>query len=158
MPNLSPQKINALGTYVATVDDSTTFRLSYGLSVLNTVRGKIPNTGISPNAPFPTVRQNALLVIDGLSYVQSSANIYSMNAFDYDQLSVLSRSASVWYGVDAAGGAFLIRSKTGEGYLKPTFEANSSLTSAQAKLGGVEQVVPIIFLKCRCLHARFWKY
>ena len=135
MPNFPGQKIKSIGTYVATVEDSATFRLLYGLSVLNTVRGNVPNTGISPNAPFATVRQNALLMIDGLSYVQSSANLYNMNAFDYDQLSVLSRNASVWYGIDAAGGAFVIRSRSGEGFLKPTFELNSSLISAPAKLG-----------------------
>ena len=95
MPNFPGKKVNALGTYVATVDDSATFRLSYGLSVLNTVRGKVPNTGISPHSSFATVRQNAVLVIDGLTYVQSPSNFYNMNAFDYDKLSVLSRNAAV---------------------------------------------------------------
>jgi hypothetical protein len=135
MPNFPSQKIKSIGTYIATVEDSATLRLSYGLSVLNTLRGRVPNTGISPIAPFATIRQNALLMIDGLSYVQSSLNLYNMDAFDYEQLSVLSRNASVWYGIDAAGGAFLIRSRTGEGYLKPSFEVNSSLISAPAKLG-----------------------
>ena len=136
MPNLPGQTIKSLGQYMVVVDDSTTFQLSYGLSVLNTVRGKVPNTGISPYSPFATVRENALLVVDGLSYVQSSANFYSMNAFDYDKLSVLSRNASAWYGAGASGGAFIIQSKTGDGHQKPSIEFNSSLTSGVTKIGG----------------------
>jgi len=136
MPNLPGQTIKSLGQYMVVVDDSTTFRISYGLSVLNTVRGKVPNTGISPYSPFATVRENALLVIDGLSYVQSSANSYNMNAFDYEKLSVLSRNASAWYGAGASGGAFIIQSKTGKGHQKPSIEFNSSLTSAVTKIGG----------------------
>jgi hypothetical protein len=59
-----------------------------------------------------------------------------MNAFDYDKLSVLSRNASAWYGAGAAGGAFIIQSKTGEGHQKPSIEFNSSLTSGVTKIGG----------------------
>ena len=136
IPNLPGQTINSLGQYMVVVDDSATFRLSYGLSVLNTVRGKVPNTGISPYSPFATVRENALLVIDGLSYVPSSANLYNMNAFDYNELSVLNRNASAWYGSGASGGAFIIKSKTGEGHQKPAVEFNSSITSGVWNIGG----------------------
>jgi hypothetical protein len=130
IPNVSGQKVISLGNYVAVVDDSTTFQLSYGLSVYNTIRGKVPNTGISPYAPFATVRQNSALVIDGLTYDQASTNFYNMNAFDYRKLIVLSHgNASSLYGLEAAGGAFVLQSKTGEGQHKPTIEYNSSLTS-----------------------------
>jgi hypothetical protein len=137
MPYFSKQKIKSLGNYIGVVDDSITFRLSSGISVLNTVRGKIPNTGISPYAPFATVRQNSALVIDGLLYKQSSANFYNMNAFDYSNLTVLNRgNAASWYGIDGGGGAFLLQSKSGENQTKPTVEFNSSLTSGYTKMDG----------------------
>ena len=111
-PFLKPSQ-RSLGNYVAVVDDTLTFLRSSGISVLNTLRDAVPNTGISINAPFASVRKNMLIVIDGIPY-EEGPGIYNSHAFDYRRITMLSRgNAASIYGPYSGNGALLIESKTG---------------------------------------------
>jgi hypothetical protein len=142
-PNFSSEKVKSLGNYVGVVDDSLSFQFSSGISVLNTLRGRVPSTGISVEAPFASVKENAIYVIDGILYRQSSSNFYNMNAFDYTSITVLNRgNAASVYGVYGGNGVFVLKSKTGENHLKPTIEFNAYTTAATANDGTTSSIVP----------------
>ena len=142
-PNFSSEKVKSLGNYVGVVDDSLSFQFSSGISVLNTLRGRVPSTGISVEAPFASVKENAVYVIDGILYRQSSSNFYNMNAFDYTSITVLSRAnAASVYGVYGGNGAFVLKSKTGENHSKPTIEFNAYTTAATMNNGTTSSIVP----------------
>jgi hypothetical protein len=70
-PYFSAEKAKSSGNYVDIADDSISFRLSAGISVLNTLHGRIPSINISNHATFANVRGTSVLVIDGLLYEQS---------------------------------------------------------------------------------------
>jgi hypothetical protein len=128
-PYFSQEKLKSLGNYVGVVDDSLLFQFSSGISVLNTLRGQVPNTDISPHAQFATARQNSLFVIDGLPYQSEISSYYNMNSFDYSSIALLSRvNAAAIYGGTGANGALILKSKTGENQLKPAVEFNSYST------------------------------
>lgn len=63
-PYFSAEKAKSLGNYVDIVADSISFRLSAGISVLNTLRGRIPSINISNHATFANVRKTSVLVIE----------------------------------------------------------------------------------------------
>lgn len=133
-PFLKPSQ-RSLGNYVAVVDDKLTFLRSSGISVLNVLRDAVPNTGISINAPFASVRKNVLIVIDGIPY-EEGPGIYNSHAFDYRRITMLSRgNAASIYGPYSGNGAVLIESKTGENYNRPSIEFGSFLTSLPVDQG-----------------------
>jgi hypothetical protein len=128
IPYFTKQSPQSLGNYVAVVDDTLTFLRSAGISVLNTLRDVVPNSGISAHAPFATVRHNALFIIDGIPY-EEGPGIYNPNTFDYRRIIALNRgNAASVYGLYSGNGAFLIESKTGENHTKPTIEFSSYTT------------------------------
>lgn len=117
------------GNYIGVVDDTLTFLRSSGISVLNTLRDVVPNSGISVNAPFANVRRNMLFVIDGVPY-EESPGIYNPNTFEYQSVTMLSRAnAASMYGPYSGNGAVLLKSKTGENYHKPSVEFSSYATT-----------------------------
>ena len=113
------------------MDDSLLSQFSAGISVLNTLRGQVPNTGIGPAAQFATARANLLYVIDGLPSYSGITDYYNMNSFDYASIAFLSRgNAASLYGGAGSNGAFVLKSKTGENQTRPTIEFNSYSTYA----------------------------
>lgn len=104
-----------------------------GLPVFYALYGQVPNL----SAPVSFQNYDAawrghgapLLIVDGIPYNSTIGSITNVNGFEYSGLTVLnSMMAASPYGFSAGNGAFVLKSKTGEGLNKPTFDFNNYST------------------------------
>jgi hypothetical protein len=129
-PYFAKTSVRSLGNFSVIKKDRYAFQTNAGFSVLNTLRGHVPNLNIGPNAASAGTglrSTESMLVIDGLPYADVFHWNYNLNAFDYENVYALSSgNAAILYGGLAGNGAVFLQSKTGKNVFKPSVEFNSS--------------------------------
>ncbi|MBL7865027.1 MAG: hypothetical protein JNK10_09140, partial [Cyclobacteriaceae bacterium] len=108
------------------------YRYNQGLSVFNSFRGQVPGMIISPGTQVDTMTwrfNTPVMVVDGIPFKLLPGQVNNLNAFDVESATaILGPNASLPFGGSGSRGALILKSKTGEGFAKPTFEANSYTT------------------------------
>lgn len=127
--------VRSLGNFAVVSKDSIAFQTYAASSVLNTLRGHVPNFSMGSNIS-PTgvgIRSlQSLLIIDGLPFNSDFSSYYNLNSFEYQNAYALSSgNATSFYGGIGSNGAFILTSKNGENFNRPTFEFNSSPSVAR---------------------------
>lgn len=117
--------------YSKHINDSTLLQFSSGISIINALRGQVPNLVALPNAynARGNVRLgNTSIVLDGIPFYNSLDRLLPLNTFDYRSVSVFS-NPNVFTAMDGiTDGAIFLESKTGQGHVKPMLELNSYTT------------------------------
>jgi hypothetical protein len=132
------------GTYLKEVEDSSVLLVSSGVSIFNSLRGRIPGLSVPSyfaaanssglrTGPFPFVN-DALIVIDGVPFNNFISQYANLNAFDYSSIVAFSNTSALNFLGGANSGAFVLTSKSGEGIVGPLFEFNAYATYAWAEL------------------------
>lgn len=140
-PYFAETPVNALGNFAVVNKDRYAFQNYAAFSVLNTLRGHVPNLNISPNADVTSAglrSGSSMLVIDGLPFTGGFSSYYNLNSFEYENIyAVSSGNAAFAYGGLASDGAVFLQSKTGKNIFRPSVEFNSSASFAQKETMGL---------------------
>lgn len=129
-PYFAETPVNALGNFAVVNKDRYAFQTCAAFSVLNTLRGHVPNLNMGANADDTGAglrSASSMLVIDGLPYTNEFSRYYNLNSFEYENIhAVSSGNAAFAYGGLASDGVVFLQSKTGRNIFKPLVEVNSS--------------------------------
>jgi hypothetical protein len=79
---------NTASQFAVLITDSSTIQLSSGISVINTLRGRVPNLSIPSyaagvKAGIRDYNYNASIILDGIPFYNTLPNFISLNGFDY---------------------------------------------------------------------------
>lgn len=131
------------GSYVKTVRDSNLFQFSSGVNVLNVLRGQVPSLTIpidykqygfsGMRTEYQSPAYNAVIMVDGVPYSNLISGYLNFNAFEYKAVKALSGNNPLAFLNGGTAGAFLLTSKTGERFDKPTVEVNSATLETNVK-------------------------
>lgn len=139
-PYFAETPVNAMGNFAVVNKDRYAFQSYAAFSVLNTLRGHVPNLNVYPNAvgTGAGLRSEAsMLVIDGLPYTSAFSSYYNLNSFEYANIyAVSSGNAAFSYGGLASDGVVFLQSKTGKDIFRPSVEFNSSAAFTPEKMIG----------------------
>ncbi|HEY3406164.1 MAG TPA: hypothetical protein VGK59_22410 [Ohtaekwangia sp.] len=132
------QDFRSSGNYARTIDDSVLFLLSSGVSVFNVLRGQVPGLVMSPYAGYASLSgfrtdylhtvYDATTVMDGIPFSSSIGSYANLNSFEFASITAIGSADALNYINGGNYGAFLLRSKTGEGFSLPVFDFNSYTT------------------------------
>ncbi len=117
--------------YAKSIHDSTLLQFSSGISIINSLRGQVPNLTIAANAfqAMGNVRLgNTSLVLDGIPFHNSFTRLMPIHAFDYRSITVFSNPNALTAVDNITDGAILLESKSGRGHFNPFVEINSYTT------------------------------
>jgi hypothetical protein len=135
---LKPVSLRSLGNFAVVANDKHARQTNAGFSVLNTLRGHMPNFepgAMYSNQPGELRFAYPLMVIDGLPFSNRSFDYYNLNTFEFENLYALSSGNAVsMYGTGASRGAFILETKNGRDVLDPTLEFNSTPSLSWEKL------------------------
>jgi hypothetical protein len=124
--------IPSLGVYAYSTPDLIGLQTYAGFSIVNALRGHVPNLSIGANASevSGSLRNNeSMLVIDGIPYSGAMSSFYNLNSFEYKSVGVVSSGNGLaLYGGAGSNGTIFLENKNGEGIEGPQFELNSFST------------------------------
>lgn len=139
-PYYSQEKKRSVN-YIVAFTDRDAFLPSYGVHVFNAIRAQVPNLTLPP-AVFPATASLRMVglrsgerfgyLVDGVPFNQDvgKPENLAMNGFEYASISTASSAnAMVLFGIPY-GGALMLRSRDGSGYVRGTMEANAYVTGA----------------------------
>jgi hypothetical protein len=133
------------------LNNKNLFSLNGGAHIANITRGQVPNFSITPAVTASTLslRGNAaVLLIDGTPVSGIFPTYYNLNSSEYESVTIIESNSNALSGSQALNGAISLKSRTGRGYDRPTFEFNSYST-----LGWNRQEKSIQWAS---LYAGFW--
>lgn len=140
-PYQADTDVNAIGGFAVITKDSLAFQNYAGQSVLNTLRGHVPNFAPGQNSISitPALRNvGPMLIIDGLPFNSRISPYTNLRSFDYQNIYAISGGSATPFGGIASNGAIFLESKSGKGFDKPTVEFNTAPTFTWA--GGGSEV------------------
>jgi hypothetical protein len=113
------------------LNNKNLFSLNGGAHIANITRGQVPNFSITPAVTASTLslRGNAaVLLIDGTPVSGIFPTYYNLNSSEYESVTIIESNSNALSGSQALNGAISLKSRTGRGYDRPTFEFNSYST------------------------------
>jgi hypothetical protein len=133
------QSISESANYAVKIDDEDILRFSSGVSIFNALRGRVPGMAIQPYAigAVPGMRGDpSSFFVDGVLFDGDLGYYYNLNASEFASVSAMNSESGAMFANARGRGAFVLQSKTGEGFDRATFEVNSYTTFGWGSVRG----------------------